>query len=352
MVATHSTTNQQVDHDLFDTTVGYDEEVGLKLPDGLSPDEEKQARQLYNIFNELWGLVIVTGLPGTGKDLFGNIISYKCARFYPWKKIMRDEKPRSLFGKYAGLFNRTVLKEDLERMQEVASGSRSRAVVNEAMSKAADNWVAEEGEVMLKNSVLYLTEYYKYCYCRDPMNPMNKTMGAIHKVYRHLDCLVIGTVQLATDLDKHTCLPFVKWNVTATKSATNPTGFVYYITKVAYDDRRELLIPTSRPFPMAFDGGKPRSYLGDGRIKILKTWYKGVTEEEQLVLGCLKAGVDVYEDLVKLLQEQVEMSEAEVLTTLKDLKFRKSKKVIGYNDFFSLYNSKSAPQVGSKGLDA
>lgn len=340
------------DRDLFDYTVGYDEEVGLRLASGLSPEEEKQAQQMYSIFNGLMGICVVFGAPGSGKDTFGNITQYKFKRFFPWKKMMRDRKPKPLFGPYAGLFNPEVLNEDIERMNEVASGAKSFVGKSNMITKAADNWVAEKGDVMLKNSVLYLEEYWKYHYKREPMNPMNKILGGINKEKRHLDLLIIGSAQQEEDLDRFTCLPFVDWRVTATKSAINPTGFVYYLEKVAYDRKAEKLVPTSKSFPMAYDAGKPRSYLGDGKIfiKSEKSWYRAETDDEELVLSCIKSGLNVYEDIVDVLGRDAGMSESEVLATLKELKFRKTKRIIDYPCFFSLFNSKNSPELSAKGL--
>ena len=108
--------NKQDSDDLFDDRAGYEDESGIHFAEGLTVDERLQATTLYRLFNELWGVCIVVGDPGTGKDLFGNYIAYKIKRYFPWKRILRDEKPRKLFGSYAGLFNEEVLKNDLMLM--------------------------------------------------------------------------------------------------------------------------------------------------------------------------------------------------------------------------------------------
>ncbi len=346
MISTASRNNLS-DPEMFDNTLGYDDETGVRLAEGLTGEERQQAVTLYRLFNELWGVCIVVGDPGTGKDLFGNTISYKIKRYFPHKRIMRDEKPRALYGSYAGLFDDSVLAKDLARMRDVATGGCSGSTdFGLALEKAADDWVTKQGRVMLKNSVLYLTEFWRYCYRRDPMNPMNKTMGGIHKEKRHLDCLILGTVQLVGDLDRKTCLPWVDWKVTCTRSVNNPTGFTYYLEKVKYDRRMDILVPLSRdPFVIAFDAGKPRSYLGDGKLAIRKSAYKPETEEERIVLDAIRDGADTYETLVGLLAAHGDMDEGEVLHTLKELKFRKRKRVVDYGCFFGLYNSKSAPQM-------
>jgi len=332
--------------ELFDTTIGYDDEVGVSLAEGLNGQEIEQAITLYRLFNELWGVCIIVGKPGTGKDLWGNIIAYKLKNYFPWKRILRDEKPRELFGEYAGLFNDKVLVEDLTRMKTIAtegaSSKKNGDKVENKLESVADQWVSGKGEVMLKNSVLYLTEYWRYCYNREPHSPMNKTMGAIHKMKRHLDTLILGTVQLASDLDIKTTLPFIDWRVTCSHSEVNPTGFAYFVEKVAYDRRLRMLIPIGKPFGMAFDAGKPRSKMGDGKIKIIKT-YQPVSKEEKKVLSAIQAGVNTYEQLV----DEIRLEESEILYTLKNLKFNKTKRVIDYPCFFSLYNSKSAPQIKS-----
>tara|TARA_Y100000310_G_scaffold166912_2_gene166631 strand:+ start:8475 stop:9521 length:1047 start_codon:yes stop_codon:yes gene_type:complete len=340
MVQAPGTTNPS----LYDETIGYDEEAGVRLAEGLTELERRQANILYSLFNGLWGLCIVKGDPGTGKDLFGNYLAYKIKRYFPHKRILRDEKPYPLFGEYAGLFNERVLERELKQMSAIAKGHKVTEV-DGVMEGVADRWVTQAGEVMLKHSLLYLTEFWRYCYNREPHNPMNKTMGAIHKLKRHLDCLVLGTVQLPSELDKKTCLAWVDWEVTCTHSSANPTGFVYFIQKVKYDRRMNMLVPMGRPFPIAFDAGKPRTEIGDGKIVIRKGKYAPETEEERIVLDVVKAGLDTYEGIVDILENEGDMSEYETLITLKELRFRKRKRAIDYPCYFGLYNSKSAPQV-------
>lgn len=344
-----------IDDDLFDETAGYDDETGVKYAAGLTEGERHQAVTLYRLFNELWGVCVVKGDPGTGKDLFGNYLAHKIKRYFPWKRILRDEKPRRLFGSYAGLFNEEIIHDDLEKMRNIAKGGQKEAGGQKfdgtymmALEKAADDWVKGAGQVMLKNSLLYLTEYWRYCYNREPHNPMNKTMGAIQKVKRHLDSLIIGTTQLVEELDKRTSKPWVDWEVTCTRSVSNKTGFVYYVHKVKYDKRRDVFDYVGRPFPIAFDAGRPRPELGDGKILIRRTNYTPESEEERIVLDLLKAGLDTLDGMVDVLESDGDMDEVEVLDTLKELMFRPRKRVIWYPCFFGLYNSKSAPQLSTR----
>lgn len=353
MISTKTRVN---DTDLFDETRGYEDEPTVQLAKGLTLDEIRDAKKLYNLFNELWGLCLVFGPRGAGKDLFGNWLSYTIKRYFPQKRILRDERPRRLYGEYAGLFNESVLAEDLARMRGIAKGV-GISQRGEVLEKAADDWVTAKGQVLLKNSVLYLTEFWRYCYNRNPSNPMNKTMGGIHKESRHLDCLILGTSQQISDLDRFTCLPFVDWKVICSRASpkVNKTGFVFWVQKVKYDKRMMVLLSIGRPFPIPVDAGKPRSYLGDGRIIIRKSKYQPKNEEERVyqpeneeervVLDVLNEGIDKYEGLVDYIETYGDMNEGEILATLKELKFVKRKRVIDYPCFFGIFNSKSAPQM-------
>jgi len=114
---------------------------------------------------------------------------------------------------------------------------------------------------------------------------------------------------------------------------------------VKYDIRQDKLLPMSRFFPLSIDAGRPIASLGDGKIRLLKPRYLHENEEERVVLDVLKAGYDTYEGIVECIENYGDMREGEVLSTLKELKFRQSKRVVEYNCYFSLYNSKSAPQI-------
>lgn len=332
--------------EMFDDRDGYEQEGGIHLPRDLSDNERDLALTFLRIFQGLWGVCIVLGDPGAGKDLFGNWVTWKMKRLFPWKRMIRDERPRKLFGHFDGLFNENVLKDDLMRMKQVAK-ERKRAdiTVGDAIGQEADVWANSKGEVLLKNSVLYLSEYWRYCYRREPNAPINRTMGAIHKVKRHLDCLIIGTAQKANELDRFTTLPWIDWQVYCLRSKYNKSGFTFFIQRVKYDVRQDKLLAMSRFFPLSIDAGKPRAELGDGKIRLLKPRYLHQNEEERVVLEVLKAGCDTYEGIVECILHYGDMSEGEILRTLKELKFRQSKRVVEFDCYFSLYNSKSAPQI-------
>jgi len=356
-------TNHKIDRntfELYDESVGYDDEVGVKFAPDLSALDKRRAVLLYRLFTPprevsgLWGLCVVYGKPGSGKDLFGNYLSHTIKRYFPWKRILRDEPPKGLFGPYGGLFNEEVLQDDFSRMRMATKGLKLKES-GLALEKEADVWVQGAGEIMLKNSLLYLSDtLWNRCNKREPHNPMNKTMGAIFKVYRHLDCFTLATIQTTDDLDRFTVKPYINWMVTCTKSSHNVTGFVFYIQRVTYDKRMDVLMPIGRPFPLPVDAGKPRSFLGDGKIRFTERakYYQPETEEERVVLEVLKSGVDTYDGVVELLETDGDMAEDETLDTLKSLglklPYRKPKLIIDYPCYFKIFQSKSAPQYTTK----
>jgi len=340
----------RLDDDLFDESAGYEDDTGIKLTKGLSERDRKQATLIYRLFNGLWGLCIVRGDPGAGKDTFLNWFLHTCKRFFPSKRILRDEKPRKLFGTYTGLFNEERIKEDLDQMRGVATGV-GIGQMDAVLEKAADKWVnSERAKVMLQSSIVGLTEYWKYVYNREPHKPINKTMGAIHKMGRHFDTLVIGNTQLESDLDKKTCKPFVNWRVTCTRSQRDTTRYTFILEKVKYDRRMDMIIPIGRPFAIPVDAGKPRSYIGDGKIIIKKHNYRPETPEEAVLLEAIKAGLDTYEGLVDFLEATGDMSEFEILATLKELCLnlmprKRPKFIIWYPCIYHIFNSRSAPNL-------
>jgi hypothetical protein len=351
-------TPNMIDDDLFDESAGYEDDTGIKFAPDLNEWQKKQAMALYRLFRNLWGLCIIRGEPGAGKDTFLNWLLYNVKRYFPDKRILRDEKPRKLFGHYDGLFNDEIIRDDLRRMREIAKGvqekeeaSRFDGTYSRALERAADEWVASDGaKVLLQNAVVGLTEYWDYVYNRNSGKPMNKTMGAIHKMARHMNTLILGCVQLESDLDKKTCKPFINLRVSCVRSGKDSTRYMFFVEKVKYDARMDTLIPVSKAYPIPIDAGKPRSFIGDGKIEIRKPNYVAQSEYEEVILDCIKEGLDTYEGLVDYLGSKGCMDEGEVLSVLKELCLflpwmRKPKCVIWYPCYYFIFNSRSAPSL-------
>lgn len=331
---------------LFDDSAGYDDDSGVRLAEGLTEDERHEATLLYHLFNELMGIILVLGDPGAGKDTFGNWLQFTLKRYFSWKRFVRDEFPRSTFGEYDGVFDDNFIIEQLSTYRKIAKGKIKE--LEEDEDHSIDKWFEESGQALLDNSVTYLTEFWRYC-ARQHQKTINKTMGGIFKMKRHLNLLVIGTGQIAADLDPKNCLKWIDWRVTCVKSNRVVGGFTFIVQKVRYDRHMDELVPIGRPFPISIDAAKPRAFIGDGKIKIRKPKYLPETEEERIVLDVLKTGIDTYDELVDFIETHGDMTEEEILATLKHLRFGKSrgrlKYIIEYNCYWTIYNSRSAPQL-------
>lgn len=331
--------------DLFDYSAGYDSEPDVKINDKLSSWIIEEGIKYYNLFSTpptgLCGVTVLSGNVGNGKDLTGNYLSWVINNVFPNKRLLRDEKPRELFGLYDGLFNEEVLHEDLNKMRELTKSSKMTLTERNALlDQAADDWVSSTGQVMLKNSVLYLTEFWRYLNLREPFNPMNKTMGGVHRVKRHLDLLVIGTIQLITDLDKRNALPFIDWRIMCRRSSNNPTGFMGYVYKFQYNMNRQRIEMSSSPIEIIkVDGAKPITELGES-ITILDDAYKG-NKYDQKVIDAIESGIVTFEDL----KNEVKFSKNSDISVLKILKNLFVNKVVTYGCFFKVYNSKSATDI-------
>jgi hypothetical protein len=328
--------------ELFDYSNGYERNHSITMADNLSEWHYEEALRFYKLFNELWGLALFSGLPGSGKDVLGNYLSWVIYNAFPSKKLLRDEKPRELFGIYDGLFNDTVLSEDLDRMKSSVNSKMTLQEKNTILETVADTWVKEH-EILLSNSILYLVEYWNYCYKREPHKPMNKTMGAIHKMKRHLQTLIFGTVQLMSDLDKYTCLPFIDWEIKCQRSAYNPTWFIYRVFKCSYLPIAGLRTSQRHIYHFKIDGAKPVTDLGMP-INIIKEDYIG-SKQERRILDAIKSGIVTYEDLHR--EIKIRKAQYSVLHILKSL-YMSNPQVINYGCWFNTFNSISTPQIRTR----
>ncbi len=338
---------------MYDYTTGYDTEPDIVINNNASDWMINEGLRYYKLFRAntptgLCGLAVFRGMPGNGKDLIKNKVSWINKEVFPNKKTLLDERPRELYGDYnwfneeseSPLFNPVTLKGDLDKMNELVAGKKMTLKERGAiLDKAADDWVAEKGEVMLKNSQLCLTEFYKYVPKRDPHLAMNKTMGSLLRVKRHLDLLILGTIQIITDLDRFTCLPFIDWIVKCRRSQTNPTGYIGMVYKTEYQGEHRGIITSPVPIDIIrVDGAKPVKELGEP-ITIIND-YKPINVRYQKLWDGLREGIDNLEDLQK--EVKLRGKKPTVLSMIKRLYLNK---IITYGCWFKIYNSKSATSI-------
>jgi len=246
-----------------------DEEEGLynvELNPGLTEREVEEALKLYKLSR---GIMIVTGPIGSGKDLWGNVLTWKLKRYIKNKKILRDEKPRRMYGHYEPFDSTTIMHEFAQLATELESElpdeiKRRDADAIRKMANLSDEWLARVGEEKLKNSVLYQTEFWRLMHNRKPFSPIGILIGAIIKRWRHLDLLVLGTAPLKRELDAISCLPYVTHEVRCS-ATTDPNKFHYRFFPVRYVGTRGILEVAGKPIPFIIDGGKHREELGGKR---------------------------------------------------------------------------------------
>lgn len=211
---------------IFDDAPDLLETGQLSLMPGLTDAEYEEAIWMATLSK---GVMIVTGEPRSGKDLFGNVFAWKMKRYFG-KEILRDEPPRRSFGSYIP-FNRGTVNEDLLDMAKIVNekGETNKVKVQK-MNMLADDWLEHTGSALLKDKVLYLTEFGGYMHNRAPMSPMNIFLGRILRRWGHLDMLVIGTTQLKHELDKFTCLPWITHEVRCKWSIQKPDTGLYHLS--------------------------------------------------------------------------------------------------------------------------
>jgi len=234
---------------------------------GLGWRSRKQANEIYRPIAR--GTMLVTGDRGSGKDLFAFSTAY-LNKYYFGRRVLLDTPPKQAFGDYIP-FDAGVMMQEINKMAKAAgvegiTASNDRKEYDEFIEEATKDWALEgEGYVLLKDSVLYLSELKRYCYKRNPHNKFNKFIGSINSVVRHLDMLVIGTHVYENEIDKYTYLQYANirakcsWCVSREHTAkvrvgmTGIIGADFAFGGVLYE------LP-----PLYIDGDAPRSCL-DGK---------------------------------------------------------------------------------------
>lgn len=257
---------EMLNPDLYDHTPEEDELYGFELQDDLSEEEVELAMKVVR-WGLLRGIVIVTGAVGSGKDLFGNVVSWIVKRCFKKRKALRDEKPRQLYGLYEP-FNSMAVAQELANVERLAEGmpkevSREDVKLYKRITNLAEQWLDTGGEEKLAGGVLFLTEFWRYFHNRQPFNPMGIVTGAILKRWRHLDLLVIGNAPRKHELDNYSCKPYVTTEVRCSWKG-NDVG-LYRIFRTVYIGGAGVLRMSGKPKNIEIDGGAPRDFLGGKR---------------------------------------------------------------------------------------
>jgi len=332
---------QQVDEiELYDDEDTYDSQ-GFELSDKLLPREIEDAAKIAGYTR---GIMLVSGMPRQGKDLFGSVLSYKAKKYFVNKHVVRDERPRSLFGEYT-LFDENKLVGDMSKLSSIAKGE----IPKEAKSKKeigklevnAKKWQSERGEVMFQDAVAHMTEFWRYFHNRRPHNPMGIALGGIVKIWGHLDCLIIGVTQQMRELDAISCLPYSTHEVRCSWSSTRPNTAECYLYKIRYVSSTGVFeMGSKKPTKIWVDGGKQRPELGIELVQLPNGKKLSQLAYDIVEVVHDSSFTNLYDLVMALGKEPDEVEEQ--LQKLMD------KDIIKCKRYFDLYNSKSAVALKPK----
>ena len=248
----------------FDDSPEVENLYELGLNEGLHPELLEYAEKLKYMTR---GVMIVTGMPGSGKDLWGNTMSWLIKTIFKDKKVFRDEMPRELFGYYE-LFDEITVMTEFARLADELDDEMPREIKRsdaKAAKKIVDLsnlWMAKIGEEKLHNSVLFMTEFWRYMHNRNPFLPIGILMGKIIKRWRHLDLLIIGNAQQKRELDAISCLPYITHEVRCSWGINNPFAGGYRLYPVKWVSSSGVLEVKGKSKRFRIDGKTPREFLG------------------------------------------------------------------------------------------
>lgn len=250
------------DSKLYDDSEEIDATGKIRLMPGLSEAEKWDAIILSRYF---WrGLILVTGPPRSGKDLFVKSTCWKMKKYFG-RHVLLDDRPRRLFGPYIP-FNEEILRKEIKTTKLIAEGKIKESVKDveftQEYTDSFKSWMRDSGTSLLKHAVLGLTEYQPYMDKRKPSARMNIIMGNLNRLWGHLGITIFGIAQKAEDLDEFRCIPYVTTEVKCFWMGNDTTRANIYRCK--YVSAKEALqMSDEDPFPYEVNGGKIRPNLVD-----------------------------------------------------------------------------------------
>jgi len=243
-----------------DSEVSCSENDRIRVRPGLSKEEKLDAMILDRYFGK--GLILVTGPPGAGKDLFVKSTCWKMKRYFD-RHVLLDDRPKSLFGPYIP-FSDKLLKNEMRVSKLIASGKVKESVKDisfvQEYTEGFKEWMQGEGTSVMKGAVLGLTEYQPYMDKRRPAAKMNIIMGNINRLWRHMGITIFGIVQNEEDLDTFRCLPYVTTRVSCFWMGNYTTRANIYRCKFV-QGKDVLQTSDPEPFPYEVNGKKSRENL-------------------------------------------------------------------------------------------
>lgn len=244
-----------------------DDTRGRFVPrEGLSWYARKQVELLETIAR---GFMLISGEPGSGKDLFG-VSTCSLYKYIFDRKVLLDFLPNKAFGKYT-LFDVSTI---IRKIRELAKAMKVEGIENSSDSKelaqwmemATIKWLLEgEGYEIFKGAVYYVSELKKVAYNRNTPSRTNKFIGSLGTVWRHLDLLLMGTHVYENELDEKAFLQYAKLRTYCRQTVT-PNLFKATIRRGMYTGENFVVSYEMKPLVFYINGAEPRDFLGGKRF--------------------------------------------------------------------------------------
>ena len=150
--------------------------------------------------------MINTGDEGSGKDTWAFYFAYKMRRLFG-KTICMDIPPRKLFDNPKNWiwrekpfvpFSLSILQEELSAIKKK---TKKELKVDLTWQEAFDRWMAETGAPVLTDSVILLSEFWKWAKKIRPTTNSVEVITALKKEYRHYQMMIVGNSPKFRDLE-------------------------------------------------------------------------------------------------------------------------------------------------------
>jgi len=234
----------------------------FQIREGLSWSVQKQVEMLRTIAR---GVMLITGEPGGGKDLFA-VSTAALFKYLFNRKIILDFLPKRAFGAYTLYDTHTMI----ERIKQVARAYKVEGIeesedhkeLAQFMEEATVKWLLEgEGYDIFYKAVYYISELKKVAYNRNPMSRTNKFVGSLNTVWRHLDLLLMGTHVTSREIDVKAFLDYAKLRTVC--SQTLEQGIIRAKVHRGVFAGPDFVVSNIAMIPLVFtvDGNTPRDFL-------------------------------------------------------------------------------------------
>lgn len=252
------------ENELFDEAPEFNPEDAYRLMPNLT-DKEAENALFWRDF--IRGIMLVTGDPGSGKDTFIHMLSYKLRKYFG-RRIISDTRPRKPFGTYL-LFSQEFLVDQLDRMDEVSTGVLLPPIDGEEDKRAcpkphvtADGfWMSTRGEVFLRKSVVVLNEFTRYMNKREPHLPIKRQLLRLFDWWRHLQTLIVGVGVDRDDFDRR-CFPKVTCEIRCMRLSPTNLEFGITIYPLRYIKAMGELQISGQRIKRIIDASEPREGTG------------------------------------------------------------------------------------------